>query len=88
MSVLVAGVRVNSITIKCKSGDDGGPDGVDFEAGYSLMTDGGVAMAKQTVNGYSGDVKLNMSAEMATAIKMVSDQLKKEVEAIIGIAGE
>ena len=87
MSILIGGIRIDEIKVKIK-GDDGGIDGVELEAAYSLLkTDGGV-LAKQTVNGYNADLTLAMSADMAKAIRAVSTQLKSEIETLLGINEE
>uniref|UniRef100_A0A6H1ZKY4 Uncharacterized protein n=1 Tax=viral metagenome TaxID=1070528 RepID=A0A6H1ZKY4_9ZZZZ len=81
MSVMISGARIDSIELIRKD------EGVEFKANYSLVKDDGTVMAKQSVNGY-GDIKLNLSAEMAKAIQGVTKQLKKEIESIIGITEE
>jgi hypothetical protein len=84
MPILLSGVRIDGFTVARDSAGDG-PAGVKLEGKFSLLQPNGNVLAKQSINGYDGDVKLALSADLIKKIRAVSDQLKSEVETIMGI---
>jgi len=79
--IRIKGVRIDAVTVTRKD------DGLEFTAGYSLMTMNGTVLAKQQLNGYE-TLKLPLSPAMAKAIRTMSDVLKDEIETIIGLKEE
>lgn len=74
------------VTLKIKelSFETGGDGGIKMSGKYKLMN-GCHLLAVQEFNGYGNNVKLPMSAEVATHLKALADKVKAELETITGL---
>jgi len=81
--ILLNGARIDTVTIGRTA------DGVaTLEGNYSLIKEDGGVLAKQVLNGYSADLKLEISADLSKLIRAVSAQMKTEIETLLGLNEE
>ncbi len=79
MAVLISSARIDQLQITRTD------EAVKLEGTISLMKEDGMILAKQSINGYGGDIKLEFTGETAKLVRALSDHVKREIENIIGI---
>ena len=79
MAILINGVRVDSLEITRAD------EGLEYGGKFSLIKEDGTVLAKQSINGYSPDLKLNLSAEVAKKLRALAEEVKSEIETMLGI---
>lgn len=80
MAIQIEGVRLNSLAVTRESEGQ-----IKLSGQYAIMASNGVALAKQSFGGSYDDLKIAYSGETMQALNNLIEQVKKDVNVMIGM---